>query len=105
MRTLAAEFLREQCLRQLHAEVPHQLHVTIEQFSESPQLLTIDAVVWLAHERHKGIVLGQGGEKMRSIATAARLQMEKTFENKVMLKVLVKVKAHWADDPQFFMSS
>jgi GTP-binding protein Era len=102
MRTLAAEFLREQCLRQLHAEVPHRLLVQVEEFQETPTLMTIQTVIFVPEDRYKSILLGSGGEKMRAIATAARLQMEKTFQSKVMLKVFIKVRENWFQDAAFF---
>lgn len=102
MRTLAAEFLREQCLRQLHAEVPHRLLIKVEEFQETPTLLTIQTLIFVPEDRYKSILLGTGGEKMRAIATAARLQMEKTFQNKVMLKVFIKVRENWFQDAAFF---
>ena len=97
-RFLAAEFLREKLFRLLGAELPYSTGVEIEKFEEERGLRRIHATIVVAREGHKAIIIGSGGAKLKKIATAARLDMEKLFGGKVYLQVRVKVRSGWADD-------
>ena len=62
------------------------------------KLLDIAAVIWVERENQKAIIIGKGGEQLKSIGTKARIDMEKMFESKVFLQLWVKVKSGWSDD-------
>ena len=98
-RFLAAELLREKLFRLLGAELPYAAAVEIERFDLERGLRRIAAAVLVDRPGHKAIVIGKGGEKLKTIATQARLDMEKLFGGKVFLEVWVKVKKGWMDDP------
>lgn len=100
-RFLAAEIVREKIFRYLGEELPYAINVDIESFNEEPGLIRIHTVVLVEKENQKGILIGKGGEKLKKISTEARQDMEKLFENKVFLRVWVKVKSGWADDVRF----
>lgn len=100
-RFLAAEIVREKIFRYLGEELPYAINVDIESFNEEPGLIRIHTVVLVEKENQKGILIGKGGEKLKKISTDARQDMEKLFENKVFLRVWVKVKSGWADDVRF----
>ena len=55
-------------------------------------------------EAHKVMLIGKNGEKLKEIATQARLDMEKMFGAKVFLEVWIKVRSGWADSPQMLKS-
>ncbi len=96
-RFLAAEMIREKLFRSLGDELPYTAHVEIEKFEERGSLRRIHAAIVLEREGHKAIVIGTRGEKLKSMATAARLDMEKLFGGKVYLEVWVKVRPGWTD--------
>src|SRR6266581_1216826 len=97
-RFLAAELIREKLFRLLGEELPYGCAVEIEKFEEEGQLRRIHASIVVEKEGHKAIIIGSGGGKLKSIATAARLDMEKLFSGKVYLEVWVKVRRGWTDD-------
>lgn len=102
-RFLAAEFLREQLMRQLGAELPYATTVEIESFVEEPSpkggaLLRIGAVIWVERDGQKAIVIGKGGARLKDISTRARQQMERLFGARVFLETWVRVRAGWSDD-------
>jgi GTP-binding protein Era len=97
-RFLAAELLREKLFRSLGDEVPYGASVMIEKFETLPKLCRIHAAIVVDKAGHKGIVIGNNGEQMKRMATAARKDMETLFGRKVYLEVWVKVRSGWTDD-------
>ena len=98
MRFLAAEFVREQLMRQLGAELPYATAVEIERFEEDGGLFRIGAVIWVERDSQKAIVIGKGGVRLRKIGTKAREQMERLFGHKVFLETWVRVRQGWSND-------
>lgn len=104
-RFLAAELLREKIFRFTGEELPYSASVVIEQFKEEPSgMRRIHAAILVDKDAHKAMLIGKGGEKLKEIATQARLDMEKMFGVKVFLEVWVKVRSGWADNPQVLKS-
>jgi len=103
-RFMAAEFIREKLFRLLGEELPYAVSVVIEKFEQEGRLRRIFAAVIVDKANQKGIVLGEGGEKMKRIATEARLDLERLYGGKVYLEVFVKVKSGWADDERVLRS-
>ncbi len=97
-RFLASELLREKLFRLLGEELPYGAGVAIEKFEEKGKLRRIHASIVVEKESHKAIMIGAGGGKLKEIATAARIDMEKMFGGKVYLEVWVKVRRGWTDD-------
>jgi len=97
-RFLAAEFLREKIFRQLGDEVPYAAAVAIERFEQDGGLRRIHATVYVDKPGQRAILLGEGGARMKAIASAARGDMERLFGGKVFLEVWVRVKRDWAND-------
>ncbi len=95
-RFLAAELVREKIFRQLGDEVPYATTVGIESFTVEGKLRRIHAVVYVDKTSQRAILLGERGERMKSIATQARQDMERLFDGKVYLEVFVRVKRGWA---------
>ena len=104
-RFLAAEMLREKIFRFTGEELPYSVSVIIEQFKqEDSGLRRIHAAILVDKDAHKVMLIGKNGEKLKEIATQARLDMEKMFGAKVFLEVWIKVRSGWADSPQMLKS-
>jgi GTP-binding protein Era len=97
-RFLVAELVREQLVRQLHAELPYSTTVEIESFRRERKLLRIAAVIWVERDGQKGIVLGAGGAQIKRIGTFARREIERQFGERCHLALHVKVREGWSDD-------
>ncbi len=97
-RFLAAEYIREKIFRLLGAEVPYATSVVIDSFDHKRDLRTIHATVYVEKAGQRAMLLGEGGERMKSIASSARRDMEELFGGKVFLEVWVKVRSGWSSD-------
>ena len=97
-RFLAAEYLREKIFRQLGDELPYAAAVAIDTFAHEADLRRIHATVFVEKASQRAILLGEGGSRMKAIATGARRDMEHLFGGKVFLEVWVRVKPGWAND-------
>lgn len=104
LRFIAAELIREKIMRQLGQELPYAVAVEIEQFSEQGGVFHVDAAVLVERAGQKAIVIGKGGERLKKIGTDARLDMEQSFDAKVMLNLWVKVRSGWSDDERALQS-
>ena len=96
-RFLAAELIREKIFRLLGDELPYACTVVIERFELDGKLRRIHAAIIVDKDSHKGMVIGAGGGRLKTIATKARLDMEQLFGGKVHLEVWVKVKSGWTE--------
>ncbi|HET8877333.1 MAG TPA: GTPase Era [Casimicrobiaceae bacterium] len=96
-RFLAAEFIREKIFRQLGDEVPYGTAVSIESFEHDGGLRRIRATIFVAKTSQRAILVGEGGARMKTIASQARADMEGLFGGKVFLDVWVRVKRRWSD--------
>ena len=103
-RQLAAELIREKVFRLCGEEIPYAVAVQIDKFEEEGNLRRIFATILVDRDGHKAIVIGKGGEKLKTISTQARQDMERAFDSKVYLEVWVKVKGGWADDVRMLKS-
>lgn len=103
-RFLAAELVREKVFRFTGDELPYSVSVIIEQFKMDGTMRRIHAAILVDKEAHKAMLIGKSGEKLKEIATQARLDMEKLFDGKVYLEVWVKVRSGWADNAQTLKS-
>ena len=103
-RFLAAELVREKVFRLSGEEIPYGAEVTIDRFELDGALRRIHATILVDRPGHKAILLGAGGEKLKRIATEARLDMERVFGGKVFLEVWIKVKGGWADSATMLRS-
>ena len=103
-RFLAAEIVREKIMRQLGEELPYAITVEIEEFALEDAVLHISAVIFVERQGQKIILIGEKGARLRSIGSAARKDMETLFDNKVMLRLWVKVKSGWSDDERALRS-
>lgn len=103
-RFLAAELVREKITRQLGAELPYQITVEIEAFEMKGHIRHINALILVEREGQKKIIIGEKGQRLKSIGQAARIDMERLFDSKVMLTLWVKVRSGWSDDERALRS-
>ncbi len=97
-RFMASEIIREKLTRNLTQELPYNLTVEIEKFTNDGKILDIAAIIWVERDNQKAIIIGKKGSKLKDMGTKARIDMEKLFEQKVFLQLWVKVKSGWSDD-------
>ena len=101
MRMIAAEMTREKLTLRLHEELPYQLTVETEKWEDKPDGSTrIDQIIYVARDGHKGIVLGNKGETIKSIGQAARAEISAFLDRTVHLFLQVKVRENWLDEPE-----
>jgi len=103
-RFLAAEYIREKLFRLMGDELPYAATVEIEKFEIEGRLRRIFAAIVVDRESHKAMVIGKGGESLKRIASEARKDMERLFDDTVYLEIWVKVKSGWADDERLLKS-
>lgn len=98
-RQIVAEMIREKALRTLDEEIPHGIAVVIDRMKERPDgsIVDIDATIICERDSHKGIIIGKQGSMLKKIGSASRFEIERMLEQKVNLKVWVKVKKDWRD--------
>lgn len=98
-RFMAAEIIREKIMERTTEEVPHSVAVDVESWKEREDgLVSISAVIYVERDGQKGIIIGEKGKMLKSIAVNARLEIEKLLDTKVFLQLWVKVKKGWRDD-------
>lgn len=95
-----AEVVREKLFTRLSEELPYALTVEPEKIEEEGRLLRISAVVWVERPGQKRIVIGDGGSVLKQVGTEARKELEAQTGRKVFLKLWVRVKENWSDDPK-----
>ncbi len=103
-RFLVAEIVREKIVRQLGEEIPYAATIQIERFATEGKILHIDALILVERDGQKAIIIGKSGARLKRIGTEARLDIEGLLEQKVMLKLWVKVKSGWSDDERALKS-
>ena len=101
MRMIAAEMTREKLILRLHQELPYQLTVETENWEERKDgSARVDQLIYVVRDGHKGIVLGNKGETIKSVSKAAREELEEFLGRKVHLFLQVKVRPNWLDEPE-----
>ena len=104
-RFMAAEIIREKLMRYTGDELPYSVTVEIEDYKIQPNgTVKINALILVEREGQKKMIIGAGGEKLKTIGTEARKDLEKMLESKVFLQMWVKVKSGWADDERALRS-
>jgi GTPase len=98
-RFLAGEIVREKAMSLTRQEVPHAIAAIVDSFEEKPKLTLIRVTLYVEQEGQKGILIGRGGEMLKHIGTAARVEIEAMLGVKVFLELHVKVQPGWRDNP------
>lgn len=96
----AAEVTREKLFLRIHEEIPYNTTVETESFKvQNDGAYRIDQIIYVTRNTHKKIILGKGGQAIKSIGADARKEMMEIFDTKVHLFLFVKVRENWANDP------
>jgi GTP-binding protein Era len=103
-RFLASEIVREKLFRLTGEELPYTSTVVIDKYEEEGNLRRISATIVVERDAHKGMIIGEGGERLKRIGSEARQELEKLLEAKVFLELWVKVRSGWADDERHLRS-
>ncbi|MEJ0015955.1 MAG: GTPase Era [Acetobacteraceae bacterium] len=98
-RLLAAEIVREQIFLQTHEEVPYGTTVETENWQERDDgSVRIEATVYVARNGHKAILIGEGGQRIKTIGARARQELGRLLERKVHLFLNVKQRTGWDEE-------
>ncbi|HEX9648663.1 MAG TPA: GTPase Era [Alphaproteobacteria bacterium] len=101
LRLLAAEITREQLFLQLRHELPYEIAVETEAWSERADgSVRIDQVIYVRRDSQRMIVLGKGGRQIKAVGSAARAGLEAMLGQRVHLFLHVKVREDWPEDPE-----
>jgi GTP-binding protein Era len=99
-RSIASEIIREKLILLTEEELPYSTAVVVDRFEEEGQRCRISSSIYVERETQKGIVIGNRGNKLKEVGTAARKDLESFLGRRVFLELFVKVKKHWRDDDQ-----
>jgi len=92
-----SEIVREKLLWSLDKEIPHGIAIEVTKMDEDKNKVALDITIYCEKQSHKGIIIGKGGELLKTVGTRARYDMEKLLGKKVGLTLWVKVKEGWRD--------
>ena len=95
MRFFASEIIREKIFLNYDKEIPYSVEIAIEEYKEEPTIDRISAVIYVARDSQKGIIIGRKGEMLKKVGTAARIELEKFVGKKIFLQLHVKVDENW----------
>ena len=97
-RFFVSELVREQILLNYKKEIPYSVEVDVEEFKEEEDIIRIRAIIYVARDSQKGILIGHKGSMLKKVGIGARKQLEAFFSKQVHLETFVKVKKNWRDN-------
>lgn len=100
VRYLAGERVREQLFIELKQEIPYSCAVSVDLFDEGTKFTRIEARIIVERDSQKGVVIGQGGQVIKRIGTAARMKIERMLGRPVYLGLKVDLMKNWTKDPE-----
>lgn len=102
---IVGELIREKILDDTRDEIPHSVAVIVESMNQRTERgkLQVEATIYVERDGQKAIVIGKGGSMLKNIGIGSRIKIEHLLGEKINLKLWVKVKKNWRDDP-FFLS-
>ncbi len=97
-RFFACEIIREKILLNYDKEIPYSVEVEVESFKREKKITRIAAVIYVARDSQKSIVIGHQGAMLKKVGTQARKDLEQFLQEKVFLEIFVKVQKEWRSD-------
>lgn len=97
MRFFVSEIIREKIILHYQQEIPYSVEVEVESYKEEEKIVNISAIIYVARDSQKGIIIGKGGSALKRVGTEARLDIEKFIDKKVFLQLYVKVNKNWRE--------
>jgi GTPase len=98
MRFFVAEIIREKILLNYDKEVPYSVEVAVDQYKEEEDIIRISAMIYVARETQKAIILGHKGQAIKRVGVRARQDLEDWLGKHIFLELTVKVSKDWRDD-------
>ena len=95
LRFFASEIIREKILLNYEKEIPYSVEISIEEYKEEPTIDRISAVIYVARDSQKGILIGHQGSRLKKVGSEARADLEQFLGKKVFLQLFVKVNEDW----------
>ena len=92
-----SELIREKVFMKMREEIPYSTAVVVERIKQTKKLMTVNAVVFVEKEGQKGIIIGKGGQALKSVGMEVRLELEEIYGIKVNLQLDVKVEKNWSE--------
>ncbi len=99
-RFFVTEIIRGKIFETYQKEIPYSVEVEIESYKEEPSINRISAVIYVARDSQKGIIIGHKGSMLKRVGTSARKDMEEFLGKKVFLEMFVRVAHEWRDNPR-----
>jgi len=99
-RFFVTEIIRGKIFETYQKEIPYSVEVEIESYREEPEINRIAAVIHVARDSQKGIIIGHKGSMLKRVGTASRKEMEEFLGKKVFLELYVRVAHEWRDNPR-----
>ncbi len=97
LKNWSSEVIREKIFHTFGDELPYGIHVRIDQLEEIRKILFISATILTNTERHKGMIIGRGGKKLKEVGMSARKELEVAAQKKIMLELHVKYDDKWME--------
>ena len=97
-RFFVSETIREKILKYYKKEIPYSVEIEVEEFFDEEDIIKIRAIIFVARESQKVIIIGHKGRALKKVGTLARRDMEAFFQKKIFLDLYVKVNKDWRDD-------
>ena len=97
-RFFACEIIREKILLNYDKEIPYSVEIEVEAFKRDKKITRISAIIYVARETQKAIIIGHQGSMLKKVGTAARIELESFLQEKVFLEMHVKVQKEWRSD-------
>ena len=97
-RFFVSETIREKILKYYKKEIPYSVEIEVEEFFDDEDIIKIRAIIFVARESQKGIIIGHKGRALKKVGTLARRDMEAFFQKKIFMDLYVKVNKDWRDD-------
>jgi len=91
------EIIREKIILNYQKEVPYSVEVAVESFKEQEDIIEVRALIYVARDSQKGIIIGKGGAMLKKVGTQARIDAEEFFGKKIFLELFVKVAKDWRE--------
>ena len=98
LRFFASEIIREKILLNYDKEIPYSCEIAIDSYKEEPTIDRISAIIYVARDSQKGIIIGHKGERLKKVGQAARHDLEAFLGKRVFLELYVKVNEDWRNN-------
>ena len=101
-RNIISEIIREKALNNLYEEIPHGIAVEIVKIAkrENKELVDIDVIMYVEQNSHEGMVIGKGGQMLKTIGSQARIDIQRLLDTKINLNIWIKVAKDWRKKDQ-----